>query len=135
MRWIPKLRTNRKPTLYEGWVKNEETFCITIFGKAIYLQDLREMEKYREMQQGLPSYSFDSIENAKLAAKNSLNGIPIESNCKDPFGGLSDIIQKTEELLQKIKESENEKCTHDEWDEIGRDIHQCTKCGEKTYGK
>ena len=103
MRWLSKMRTNGKPTLYIGLVDNKEIFSISTFAKAIYLQDLREMEKYRNKQQGLPSYSFNTIDNAKLAAKNSLKGIPIVSNCKDPFGGLSDIIQKTEELLEKIR--------------------------------
>jgi len=104
MRWIGKMKTNGKPTMYEGWIGAKQTFCISTIGKAIYLQDLREMEECHKQQKGLTSYSFDTIDNAKLAAKNSLKGIAIESNCEDPFGKLSDVIQRTEELLKKIKQ-------------------------------
>ena len=104
MRWIGKMKTNGKPTMYEGWIGDQETFCISTFAGAIYLQDLREREECHKQQKGLTSYSFDTIDNAKLAAKNSLKGIAIVSNREDPFGKLSDIIQRTEELLKKIKE-------------------------------
>lgn len=100
MNWKPKLRVNGKPTLYEGWHNNQERFCISTIGSAIYLQDLSESKVGIALQ----SYSFDTVDNAKIAASNLVkNSTPLCSNSKDPFGGLSDIIQGTQRFLDGLK--------------------------------